>query len=147
MAETKLAGVAIDEIETDGQDDIDPDVDGDAEIVAIELRGEVRNHGCDDNRCKQITFRASGHGQSARLRHGKLATDFFRKNVRNFRVSWNCLHLVCCRIVIERVLPTFPFEHAAVGFEVTDEFTPLHPMATTASSTSGGRCWRAELRR
>ena len=36
VAERKLAGVAVDEIQADGEDDVDADVDADVEEVGID---------------------------------------------------------------------------------------------------------------
>ena len=67
MAERKLAGVAVDQIQADGEDDVDADVDSDDEIVGIELRRETAK------RRKRSSERASSNN-----RFGVAdASDFF----------------------------------------------------------------------
>jgi hypothetical protein len=43
MSETELSRVPVDQIQRDGEDDVDPNVDRDAEVVAVETAGRERD--------------------------------------------------------------------------------------------------------
>ena len=61
VAERELSGVAVDEIQADGEDDVDADINRDAEVVAVELRGKIRHDRRHENGREQKSFCARVH--------------------------------------------------------------------------------------
>src|ERR1019366_8571627 len=61
VTERELSGVAVDEIQADGKNDIDADVNHHAEVVAVEVRGEIRNDRRHQDGREQKSFGAGVH--------------------------------------------------------------------------------------
>jgi len=58
VPQAELPGVAIDQIQADGEDDVDTDIDDDTDVVAVELRAKHRHHRCQHDASDQPALRA-----------------------------------------------------------------------------------------
>jgi hypothetical protein len=59
VAEGELAGVAVHQVERDGEDDVDPDADEDIEVVGIDAVGEMRDAEGGEQGGEEVEVRAS----------------------------------------------------------------------------------------
>src|SRR5258706_14971771 len=61
VPQAELSRVAVDQIQADGKNDVDADINGDAEIVTVEMRREPGNRERRRDREEQPSFCAGQH--------------------------------------------------------------------------------------
>ena len=84
VAERELAGVAVHQIQRDGEDDVDPDADQDVEVVRIDVIREMRNAERDEQRGEQGEMRL-GMGRSGSDQRSAVAVSRTRIGEREVR--------------------------------------------------------------